>query len=452
MPLVTRFSNQGNLFKEATEPNWQDGDLWSDTTAESLKINVNGTATDVGKSSFSSAAVVSYSQTIGDYTQPTAAVATTEKDNTAAVWGKDSDQTIENFTTYANTTEGDASYPTSNTSVLRVNPTTDVLDGIFTTVDASNQYQIYRDLTSISNTAWNLRFKLTISAITNPGNFNYAFFVGFSSTTTGADVAEDGIALRLSVTSGGSRTYNIVDTDNSTMFYTAVEQTFAKALTTETVYVEMIRSSATAYSIELFSDSNYTTSIEKETGTVAAGSDSYRYFKAMFADNSGHATGNMTISLDDIQMVNGATTYTQGAANAIDDDVNTFWESNAETNPAIYVDCGGANTNLLAIAVYPNANSTETEIAIRASADTTFTSSEDVRTITYSNLTNGAWNYIRYNLKNLRYLQIYGNSGASKVLAINEIKYMTKTDSQILADLGILEISGTDTSLALDGT
>jgi 6-phosphogluconolactonase (cycloisomerase 2 family) len=49
MPLVTRFSNQGNLFKESTEPNWTDGDLWSDTTDESLKINVNGTAENVGQ-------------------------------------------------------------------------------------------------------------------------------------------------------------------------------------------------------------------------------------------------------------------------------------------------------------------------------------------------------------------------------------------------------------------
>ena len=49
MPLVTRQANQGNLFKQATEPpDWLDGDLWSDTTDNSLKLNVSGTATDVG--------------------------------------------------------------------------------------------------------------------------------------------------------------------------------------------------------------------------------------------------------------------------------------------------------------------------------------------------------------------------------------------------------------------
>jgi len=48
MPLVTRQVNQGNLFKEATEPaQWEDGDLWSDTTANNVKVNVDGLAVSV---------------------------------------------------------------------------------------------------------------------------------------------------------------------------------------------------------------------------------------------------------------------------------------------------------------------------------------------------------------------------------------------------------------------
>ncbi len=48
MPLVTRQVNQGNLFKEALEPTeWLDGDLWSDTTNNTLQINVDGVATSV---------------------------------------------------------------------------------------------------------------------------------------------------------------------------------------------------------------------------------------------------------------------------------------------------------------------------------------------------------------------------------------------------------------------
>jgi len=50
MPLVTRQANQGRFFVEATEPaDWLDGDLWSDTTANLLKLNIGGSATTVGR-------------------------------------------------------------------------------------------------------------------------------------------------------------------------------------------------------------------------------------------------------------------------------------------------------------------------------------------------------------------------------------------------------------------
>ena len=51
MVLVTRSSNQGNLYKQALIPtNWLDGDIWSDTTTNTVKVNVNGTATEIGVS------------------------------------------------------------------------------------------------------------------------------------------------------------------------------------------------------------------------------------------------------------------------------------------------------------------------------------------------------------------------------------------------------------------
>lgn len=48
MPLVSRTSNQGNLFKESSEPaGWQDADLWTDSTNNVLYINDGGTARKV---------------------------------------------------------------------------------------------------------------------------------------------------------------------------------------------------------------------------------------------------------------------------------------------------------------------------------------------------------------------------------------------------------------------
>jgi len=46
MPLVTRFSDQGNVFKQGTEPlGWLNGDLWVDTGDGVVSVNISGTAT-----------------------------------------------------------------------------------------------------------------------------------------------------------------------------------------------------------------------------------------------------------------------------------------------------------------------------------------------------------------------------------------------------------------------
>ena len=51
MPLVTRQANQGRFFVETTVPtDWLDDDLCSDTTANLLKRNNNGTAEIVERS------------------------------------------------------------------------------------------------------------------------------------------------------------------------------------------------------------------------------------------------------------------------------------------------------------------------------------------------------------------------------------------------------------------
>jgi len=136
------------------------------------------------------------------------------------------------------------------------------------------------------------------------------------------------------------------------------------------------------------------------------------------------------------------------APNVFDDDTGTN-QSDTSTNPFIYIDAG-SSLNLTAIAIHLNAATDETEIKIQSSSDaSTWT---DKRTITVSNLTDSAWNYIRFNVVNARYLRVYGNSGSSVTLAINEIKYLTKTALELSANHTHLEISASDTTLGLNGS
>lgn len=215
----------------------------------------------------------------------------------------------DDFTSYANTTEGDSAWATNNTGMVRVNPTDDDLDILFTTINLANYPFIYYDLTSVSDTAWVLRFKLNVAGFTTPGNYNFSAFFGLSSNiaTNGFGVAQDGIFLEAKFPTGGTAQYFAKDVDGAVPFGSATDATFAHNVAVETIYVEIIRTSSTAYTIELFSDSAYTTSVEQETGTVASSTASLRYLKIGIADNSGHATGDFTATVDDVFFADGVT-------------------------------------------------------------------------------------------------------------------------------------------------
>ena len=68
------------------------------------------------------------------------------------------------------------------------------------------------------------------------------------------------------------------------------------------------------------------------------------------------------------------------------------------------------------------------------------------------NLTNDAWNFIRFPSTIARYVKIYGSSGESKVLSFEEIKVLKETDSQLVTSHGHENISTTSTTTGLDGS
>ena len=105
------------------------------------------------------------------------------------------------------------------------------------------------------------------------------------------------------------------------------------------------------------------------------------------------------------------------------------------------------------LAYYANSATTESQIKLQYATNAGGVSSwNDLRTINTSDLTNGQYNYIRFNNAVGRYLRVYGNSGASGVLAINELKVQEPSDSVVANTHGHLGISNSDTSLNLDGT
>jgi len=376
--------------------------------------------------------VMANSTTIGDYTQPTSSTC-----SSAAV----ASPTYDNSTFGAWTRTGTNVSETGNIISFDIQQRT------------SNQ-TISTDLGStLSDSAWLLRAKLDFTTLANgvPQTIFLAFGMGSANNATALDnggITFDFIGQQQNLASGGAGWglvgYNSGDPsiDNPTVpAFTSI------AATATTYYVEMIRLSPTSMSIGLYSDAAFTTLIMPvQTKVISASITNLQFLRVGNGTVGASGAGNqITGTIQDFQIWDNATNPSASCANAIDDNVATSWESTSEVNPNIYVDMASSTTTSN-LALYPNAGTTETEIKIQSSTDALAWTDE--RTITWSNLTEGAWNYIRFNLLAARYWRIYGSSGNAGVLQIDEIKVLDAVSDANVRNLhGHIPISATDTSL-----
>ncbi|PBO85766.1 MAG: hypothetical protein COA77_02570 [Thaumarchaeota archaeon] len=429
------YASSGVLLTQSTQPsNPGVGDLWYDTVNKLLK-GFDGTEyVTLGKTNFSNATITSHSETIGNYSQPSNAVVTTP--DTSAILDDDLTSSA-NFTISADNWTYDA-----------INDEIDL---------AAGQGGVYRGArfdpvgANISTSKWLLRFKIRVDSITSysSGNHAGAMFFGFTDKITSVMTdLQDAVGI---IFQTNPNTWRNLIKDNEQI--NGGTTAFAHAPTIETLYIE-IENNAGALSMRMYSDVARTVLIEEETGSIGLVTGlRYLHFQGYSYTPFVSASGGLNGAVDDVQFWNGInkTEMLAGSGSEVfDDSTGTKWNSNVETNPAVYIDLGSSK-NILGVAIHLHADNTETEFKIRCSADTSFSDAENVRTITVSNLTAGAWKFIRFNLKYKRYLQIYGSSGSSLVMAISEIKYLTMTDNDLKNDEGILEISSSDTSIGLDG-
>ena len=434
------------IFKQSSDPasSAVAGDLWSDTDNETLKrrndandgwITLNSSElADVSAET----TVPKISSTIGDYTTPDSATASSFASD--AVYSTD----FSSDSGWTLTANGGTVAIASNKLTITANSNAD---------HPTATYDLYAALgDSVLADTWVLRYKVSFADLDNNASGQGVKWDGgcISGTSlspqgnpTNVDSFVCGLHLHAASSNGNwmIQNYNDPRTDvTGSSFSLPYSGTF---------WIEVTRTSASAGTVKRYTNANYS-GTPAETLSVSFNSNpaSLRYL--FFRWNYDNVTDSNTVNFEDVEIFNNTTSATEyPASNAVDNDTATYWQSNSETNPNIYVDVGSV-LNIGQVTIYPKNTTTETELKIQTSSNAS--SWTDVRKITYSNLTEGAYNYIRFNIKNARYVRIYGNNGSAKILAINEIKCQELTDGAAADDHGHYPISATSTSIALNGT
>ena len=207
----------------------------------------------------------------------------------------------DDFSSYASQPSADASWVPNDTAKCRVNITNDNLD--FNIVMDSTSDHIYRDLTSVSDSAWVLRFKVRFSALTSGADVIFMF--GLHNITAGAATVQDSIQVKIGYEA--TKQFGHYTTDGTSINNNAFTQnnTYTVLINTD-YYVELKRTGTTSFISTLYSDSAYTTVLTApSSGTCAATCIGLRYLK--LANIITTAPGSMVGTIDDIKFYNGVT-------------------------------------------------------------------------------------------------------------------------------------------------
>jgi len=227
------------------------------------------------------------------------------------------DSTNTSWTTTANTTPASPDYSfdfSSNTGWTQTQSGTsntvyiDTSNGYIkhdTTTNTSSQKKVYYDLGSaLSDSAWVTTFKLD----TTNHNIPSSTVIAFSSSTTDPQTASGGDMIAFVIDdSNGSNGYHLQTKDGGTISWGAGAN--VKATANETVWVKMIRLSATQVQIELFSDSAMTTSVGSVTSTIPSSITGVQYIQSG-SGQGGNSARTLNASIDDLKIYDGVTSTT----------------------------------------------------------------------------------------------------------------------------------------------
>ena len=179
------------------------------------------------------------------------------------------------------------------------------------------------DLTSTSDSAWVLRFKLTMSNFSaNSTGHAKKVCIGLSSAShsTSIESSQDAIGILFGSWSSGTKIRSR-DSDGGTWMDgsgTDFAETFADD---EVYYVEIKRTSTTAYTVSLYSDSTYSTLIEAENETMASTVSGLRYIKVGVDTTTSAPDGTFAGNIDDMKFYNGVTEITSKPTDVQDNSI-----------------------------------------------------------------------------------------------------------------------------------
>lgn len=214
----------------------------------------------------------------------------------------------DNFSLYSTQAIADLWWALSGTEVA-VNITNDNINIGMPATGSMSRYTAFT-LDTLNDTAWVMRCKVVVSAfasLTTDANVT-GIYIGMSSSSVGWPASQDYLGVMIEQLGTGDTTlWKALYADDVVVYNSATKSASIRTVTTETLWIELSRLSATSFKVELFSDA-FSTSLGSATMTPPATIINLKVIKIGF-HHAVAAEGTAIVTVDDIEIKDGVTTW-----------------------------------------------------------------------------------------------------------------------------------------------
>lgn len=218
----------------------------------------------------------------------------------------------DDFTSYSTQGEADAVYPyaVGGSIVASVSISSNLIECVYPVATTNNLGACTRETScDVDDTAWVLRFTNSVTNHAQAGGVSTRNFIGMcdKNYTSSSNVLQSGIGMfsQVQATVNVYRTRG-VDTGELTG---AGDSTFSTYVPTngETDYIEIIRTSATSYTVDVFSDSGYSSLVEGESDSCSSSITDLNFLS--FKGGESRTGSALTQNIPDVAFANAVTVY-----------------------------------------------------------------------------------------------------------------------------------------------
>ena len=176
----------------------------------------------------------------------------------------------------------------------------------------TNQALSYDLGTALSNTAWTLRYKMTVDTITQVSDAN-RMFMGMRSISASSNASTNsdfiGWHSKVGRTGGGAdfKEFHYMTTDGSSM---DIEGTTSSVVpTTTTYYITITRKTATTWSLRISTSADYTGGTLHDDISCASGTQGLQYLWIGNVGVSGGSSARFMGTIEDVKIYNGSASF-----------------------------------------------------------------------------------------------------------------------------------------------